>query len=103
MTVIGGRVIPVFTSNAARSLWSSPRVDATVRRIHQGNWAPGALRQTIETHIRRFDELDDSYLRECGADIRDLGTRLLVHRRATRSAAGSGGVWTGRQTGLCGR
>ena len=25
-------------------------VDATVETIHQGNWAPGALRRTIERH-----------------------------------------------------
>jgi len=54
-------------------------VEATVERIHQGNWAPGALRQTIERHTRRFDDMQDPYLRERGADIRHLGDRILLH------------------------
>ncbi len=54
-------------------------VDTTVQYIHQGNWAPGALRQTIEAYRQRFDEMDDPYLRERGADIQDLGNRILVH------------------------
>ncbi|MGD2063608.1 MAG: phosphoenolpyruvate--protein phosphotransferase [Nitrospirota bacterium] len=58
-------------------------VDATVERIHQGNWAPGALRQTIERHTRRFDEMQDPYLRERGADIRQLGNRILEHLQGT--------------------
>lgn len=43
------------------------------------NWAPGALRQTIEEHARVFDAMDDPYLRERAADIRDLGRRVLLH------------------------
>jgi phosphotransferase system enzyme I (PtsP) len=54
-------------------------VDATVERIHRGSWAPGALRQTIERYTRRFDEMQDPYLRERGADIRQLGDRILLH------------------------
>ena len=63
-------------------------VDTTVARIHQGNWAPGALRQTIEAHTRRFEEMDDPYLRERGGDIRDLGNRLLVHLQGTSGTIG---------------
>jgi phosphotransferase system enzyme I (PtsP) len=58
-------------------LSSAEIVDATVEYIHQGNWAPGALRKTIEAHARRFDEIEDPYLRERGADIRELGNRIL--------------------------
>ena len=59
---------------------NSPEIlDTTVQHIRQGNWAPGALRKTIETYCRRFDAMDDPYLRERGADIRDLGNRILVH------------------------
>jgi phosphotransferase system enzyme I (PtsP) len=58
-------------------------VDATVAAIHQGNWAPGALRQTIERHTRHFDEMQDPYLRERGADIRQLGNRILEHLQGT--------------------
>jgi phosphotransferase system enzyme I (PtsP) len=53
-------------------------VDSVVRRIHRGNWAPGALRQTIETHAQRFELMDDAYLRERATDVRELGTRLLL-------------------------
>lgn len=45
----------------------------------ESNWAPGALRQTIEEHARVFDAMDDPYLRERAADIRDLGRRVLLH------------------------
>jgi phosphotransferase system enzyme I (PtsP) len=45
--------------------------------IRNGNWAPGALREVICTHIRTFDEMDDPYLRERAEDVRDLGSRIL--------------------------
>jgi phosphotransferase system enzyme I (PtsP) len=46
-------------------------------RIEAGNWAPGALRETVIEHERIFNEMDDDYLRERIDDIRDLGYRLL--------------------------
>ncbi len=62
----------------------SPEImDAVVRRIHLGNWAPGALRQTIETHAQRFELMDDTYLRERAMDVRELGTRLLLRLQGT--------------------
>ena len=70
----------------ALMLNSRDMVDATVQRIHQGNWAPGALRQTIEAYTWRFDEMDDPYLRERGSDIRDLGNRILVHLQGAVAA-----------------
>ncbi len=57
----------------SHSLWG-----ATVERIRAGNWAPGALRETIDEHARVFDEMDDSYLRERGDDLRDVGRRILL-------------------------
>ncbi len=57
--------------------------DSLVRRaltlIEQGNWAPGALRDSIEEHARVFDAMEDSYLRERAADVRNLGNRILSH------------------------
>ena len=47
-------------------------------RIREGNWASGALRDTITEHLRVFDEMEDPYLRERGADVRDLGRRILL-------------------------
>ena len=46
-------------------------------RISQGNWAPGALRQVIEEHVRNFEMMDDAYLRERAVDVKDLGRRVL--------------------------
>lgn len=48
-------------------------------RIRGGFWAQGALRQVIEEHIRNFEMMDDHYLRERAADVRDLGRRVLSH------------------------
>jgi|LGVF01.2.fsa_nt_gb phosphotransferase system enzyme I (PtsP) len=48
-------------------------------RIREGNWAPGALRQTIQEHEQVFREMEDSYLRERADDVRDLGRRILMH------------------------
>jgi phosphotransferase system enzyme I (PtsP) len=60
-------------------LESDTLIDGTVKRIHLGNWAPGALRDTIEEHARVFDAMEDDYLRERAADVRDLGRRILMH------------------------
>ena len=60
-------------------LESDTLINGTLERIRQGNWAPGALRETIEEHARVFDAMEDAYLRERGADIRDLGRRILMH------------------------
>ncbi len=48
-------------------------------RIREGNWAPGALRQTIQEHEQVFHEMEDSYLRERADDVRDLGRRILMY------------------------
>ncbi|MDH5369703.1 MAG: phosphoenolpyruvate--protein phosphotransferase [Gammaproteobacteria bacterium] len=48
-------------------------------RIKEGNWAAGALRQTIQEHEQVFHEMEDSYLRERADDVRDLGRRILMH------------------------
>jgi len=46
--------------------------------IHAGNWAPGALRKTIQTHVRHLESLDNEYMRERAVDIKDLGVRVLT-------------------------
>lgn len=48
-------------------------------RIHAGNWAQGALREVIEDHMQAFAAMEDPYLRERMADVRDLGLRILAH------------------------
>jgi len=62
-------------------------IGETIERIRQGNWAPGALRDTIAQHVQVFDAMEDSYLRERASDIRDLGCRILTHMQGDRPAA----------------
>ena len=47
--------------------------------IHSGQWAQGALRQVINNHVNRFEMMDDPYLRERAADVKDLGRRILAY------------------------
>ncbi len=60
-------------------LGSDALVNHTIQRIRDGNWAAGALRQTIEEHAKIFDEMDDVVLRERASDVRDLGRRILTY------------------------
>jgi len=59
-------------------------VGETVERIRAGNWAQGALRETIGEHVRVFEAMEDSYLRERASDIRDLGRRILTRLQTDR-------------------
>ncbi|MGI9327480.1 MAG: phosphoenolpyruvate--protein phosphotransferase [Pseudomonadales bacterium] len=54
------------------------------KRIQKGQWAQGALRSVIREHVRRFEDMSDSYLRERGADVRDLGLRVLAYLQDIR-------------------
>ncbi|MCB1683282.1 MAG: phosphoenolpyruvate--protein phosphotransferase, partial [Pseudomonadales bacterium] len=54
-------------------------------RIRKGSWAQGALKQVIHEHLRRFEEMEDAYLRERGADVKDLGLRVLAYLQDIRS------------------
>lgn len=53
--------------------------EVTIGRIREGQWAPGALRQTVTEQLKVFQEMDDPYLRERADDLRDLSLRILVH------------------------
>ncbi|UUY09213.1 phosphoenolpyruvate--protein phosphotransferase [Pseudomonas sp. J452] len=52
--------------------------------IKTGQWAQGALRQVVNEHVNRFELMDDAYLRERAADVRDLGRRLLAYLQEER-------------------
>ncbi len=52
--------------------------------IHLGEWAQGALRKVIRQHTRRFEVMDDPYLRERGTDVKDLGVRVLAYMQRIR-------------------
>ncbi len=62
-------------------LESDSLVEVTLDRIKAGNWAPGALRETIQEHVHTFEMMDDAYLRERAQDVRDLGRRILQRLR----------------------
>ncbi len=47
--------------------------------IKAGEWAQGALSQVMLKHIRHFERMEHSYLRERAVDVRDLGTRVLTY------------------------
>ena len=47
--------------------------------IQQGQWAPAALRDTIEAQAQAFTRMPDQYLRERATDVRELGQRILKH------------------------
>ncbi len=63
----------------ALMLGSDSLVEDTVARIHAGNWAPGALRDTIAEFAGTFDQMEDLYLRGRAEDIRAIGGRLLMY------------------------
>jgi phosphotransferase system enzyme I (PtsP) len=60
-------------------LGSDTLVTQTIGLIEQGQWAPGAMRESIQAHAQVFEAMEDSYLRERASDIRDLGRRILTH------------------------
>ncbi|MGC3873201.1 phosphoenolpyruvate--protein phosphotransferase [Halomonas sp. GXIMD04776] len=49
------------------------------KRILEGQWAPGALADVVRRHVHYLERVDDDYLRERSADIRDLGRRVLTY------------------------
>lgn len=59
--------------------------EVTVERIREGQWAPGALRQTVTEQLKVFNEMDDPYLRERADDLHDLSLRILVHLQEATS------------------
>ncbi|OAI49199.1 phosphoenolpyruvate--protein phosphotransferase [Gammaproteobacteria bacterium SCGC AG-212-F23] len=50
-----------------------------IHLIRKGNWAPGALRVVIQSHVNRLENSDNIYLRERAIDIKDLGLRILSY------------------------
>ncbi len=69
-------------------LSSDTLVDRSIEHIAAGNWAPGALRETIQENAAIFDEMEDEYMRERGNDIRDLGRRILMYLEKSEQKAG---------------
>jgi len=47
--------------------------------IHSGGSAISALRKVVRSYISAFERMEDPYLRERAADIKDIGRRLLAY------------------------
>jgi len=62
-----------------RMLDSSELVQEVAEKIRAGNWAPGALREVIQAHVKQLESLDNEYMRERSQDIKDLGQRVLAY------------------------
>jgi len=58
--------------------------DDVRKLIRKGQWAQGALRRVIVDHVRQFDAMEDSYLSERAADVRELGQRVLAYLQDIR-------------------
>jgi phosphotransferase system enzyme I (PtsP) len=56
-------------------------------KINLGWCVESALKLVIDNYILQFESLDDSYLRERGSDIRDLGNRLLFNLKSIANKA----------------
>ncbi|MDQ8936935.1 phosphoenolpyruvate--protein phosphotransferase [Acinetobacter rudis] len=46
--------------------------------IRDGHWAQGAVKRVIDRHVALFAQMEDDYLRERVADLKDLGRRILA-------------------------
>ncbi len=71
----------------AMLLGSHSLVSDTVERIRAGNWAPGAWRETIASHARVFEQMEDPYLRARAEDIREIGQRVLLQLQSEVEAS----------------
>ena len=50
--------------------------------IKAGQWAQGALSKVMIEHIRHFERMEHSYLKERAVDVKDLGSRVLAYLQA---------------------
>jgi len=92
--LLSERLYPVLPQNERelfdayqRILDSSDLGKEIADHIRQGNWAPGALREVIQLHARRLEDLDNEYMQERAEDIKDLGRRVLAYLQKTDRAA----------------
>ncbi|MEN8165807.1 MAG: phosphoenolpyruvate-utilizing N-terminal domain-containing protein, partial [Acidobacteriota bacterium] len=63
-------------------------ISEMVGHIRSGQWAPAALRDTVQALAGRFDAMDDEYLRTRAEDVRAVGRRILLHLQYDRSGPG---------------
>ncbi|MEJ2199888.1 MAG: phosphoenolpyruvate--protein phosphotransferase [Desulfuromonadaceae bacterium] len=54
-------------------------IDKLTQEIRNGHSVSYALKKTIDGYIVAFEHMEDAYLRERAADIKDIGRRLLAN------------------------
>ncbi|EKE85263.1 phosphoenolpyruvate--protein phosphotransferase [Idiomarina xiamenensis] len=59
--------------------------DAVEQAISEGWRAQTALKQVVENFVAQFEDVDDPYIRERAADVRDIGQRVLMHLQARQN------------------
>ncbi|MBI5894607.1 MAG: GAF domain-containing protein, partial [Desulfobacterales bacterium] len=70
-------------------LLESDKLNAgTIARIRNGQWARGALRDTILELAQVFDKTDDPYIAARAEDIRNIGRHILTHLQGAGRASG---------------
>jgi len=75
---LAGEALSLF--DAYIMMFESDRLtNGTVARIRNGQWARGALRDTIFEMARVFEQMDDMYLAARAEDIRNIGRQVLAH------------------------
>jgi len=62
-----------------RMLDASDLGEEIIHAIRRGNWAQGALREVIQKHVSKLENLENAYLRERAVDIKGLGHRVLAY------------------------
>jgi phosphotransferase system, enzyme I, PtsP len=67
-------------------LKSDSLFDRTLDLIAGGQWAQGALKAAVRESTHVFEEMEDGYLRERAADVRDLGRRILLRLQGSGSS-----------------
>ncbi|RJQ77487.1 MAG: phosphoenolpyruvate-protein phosphotransferase PtsP [Desulfobacteraceae bacterium] len=82
-----GEVLSLF--DAYVMMLESEKLNAgTVARIRKGQWARGALRDTILELALVFEQTEDPYLAARAEDIRNIGRHILLHLQGTARASG---------------
>lgn len=86
MQLLGERLYPKLQSEEQilfdayqRILDSTGLGEEVSDEIRRGNWAQGALRRVIQSHVRQLLSLDNEYMRERASDLRDIGRRVLSY------------------------
>jgi phosphotransferase system enzyme I (PtsP) len=54
-------------------------LDKLRREMARGHGAATAVKVAVAEYLEAFERMEDPYLRERGADIRDIGRRILAH------------------------